>query len=65
MQITEALLSELREIRRFVQQVVDRWPNLLAFHFTLHSVKHRGVDTTDLVGDKRWRTIPGGKVFSG
>ncbi|HGE5502165.1 TPA: hypothetical protein ACGGC2_004981, partial [Escherichia coli] len=28
MQITEALLSEPGEIRRFVQQAVDHWPNL-------------------------------------
>lgn len=39
MQITEALLSEPGEIRRFVQQAVDHWPNLLAFHFTLHSAE--------------------------
>ncbi|MCK2485369.1 hypothetical protein MLM10_025725, partial [Escherichia coli] len=26
MQITEALLSEPGEIRRFVQQAVDHWP---------------------------------------
>ncbi|MDZ8178041.1 hypothetical protein SM922_00100, partial [Escherichia coli] len=31
MQITEALISEPGEIRRFVQQAVDHWPNLLAF----------------------------------
>ncbi|MBA8400399.1 hypothetical protein [Escherichia coli] len=36
MQITEALLSEPGEIRRFVQQAVDHWPHLLVFHFTLH-----------------------------
>ncbi|HGX4947911.1 TPA: hypothetical protein ACOSST_005101, partial [Escherichia coli] len=30
MQITEALLSAPGEIRRFVQQAVDHWPNLLA-----------------------------------
>ncbi|EPX0662566.1 hypothetical protein ACWV34_005496, partial [Escherichia coli] len=28
MQITEALLSEPGEIRRFVQQAVDHWPHL-------------------------------------
>ncbi|EBS1452007.1 TPA: hypothetical protein ACNJYU_001535 [Salmonella enterica subsp. enterica serovar Newport] len=39
MQITEALLSVPGEIRRFVQQAVDHWPNLLAFHFTLHSAE--------------------------
>lgn len=39
MQITEALLSEPGEIRRFVQQAVDHWPHLLAFHFTLHSAE--------------------------
>ncbi|EFJ2722879.1 hypothetical protein AAB230_004703 [Escherichia coli] len=36
MQITEALISEPGDIRRFVQQAVDHWPHLLAFHFTLH-----------------------------
>ena len=39
MQITEALLSEPGEIRRFVQQAVDHWPHLLAVHFTLHSTE--------------------------
>ncbi|EML8817677.1 hypothetical protein WAC06_005066 [Escherichia coli] len=39
MQITEALLSEAGEIRRFVQQAVDHWPHLLAIHFTLHSTR--------------------------
>ncbi len=39
MQITEALLSEPEDIRRFVQQAVDHWPHLLAFHFTLHSAE--------------------------
>ena len=39
MQITKALLSEPEEIRRFVQQAVDHWPHLLAFHFTLHSAE--------------------------
>lgn len=39
MQITEALLSAPGEIRRFVQQGVDHWPRLLAFHFTLHSAE--------------------------
>nr|WP_250668110.1 hypothetical protein [Escherichia coli] len=39
MQITEALLSEPGEIRRFVQQAVDHWPYLLAFHFTLDSAE--------------------------
>ncbi|MFK3810641.1 hypothetical protein ACI1VO_28205, partial [Escherichia coli] len=39
MQITEALLSEPGEIRRFVQQAVDHWPRLLAVHFTLHSAE--------------------------
>ena len=39
MQITEALLSEPGDIRRFIQQAVDHWPNLLAFHFTLHSAE--------------------------
>ncbi|HAZ4105574.1 TPA: hypothetical protein J0746_002453 [Escherichia coli] len=38
-QITEALLSEPGEIRRFVQQAVDHWPHLLAIHFTLHSTR--------------------------
>ena len=38
-QITEALLSAPGEIRRFVQQGVDHWPHLLAFHFTLHSAE--------------------------
>ncbi|EFM6472242.1 TPA: hypothetical protein L7272_003543 [Escherichia coli] len=35
MQITKALISEPGDIRRFVQQAVDHWPNLLAVHFTL------------------------------
>ena len=39
MQITEALLSEPGEIRRFVQQAVDHRPHLLAIHFTLHSTE--------------------------
>ena len=39
MQITEALLSEPGDIWRFVQQAVDHWPRLLAFHFTLHSAE--------------------------
>ncbi|HHN9630168.1 TPA: hypothetical protein ACP9C2_003010 [Escherichia coli] len=39
MQITEALISEAGEIRRFVQQAVDHWPHLLAFYFTLHSAE--------------------------
>ncbi len=39
MQITEVLLSEPGDIRRFVQQVVDHWPRLLAVHFTLHSAE--------------------------
>ncbi|HFT5322419.1 TPA: hypothetical protein ACGSYF_003025 [Escherichia coli] len=39
MQITEALISEPGDIRRFVQQAVDHWPNLLAFHFTFHSAE--------------------------
>ncbi|EMQ8411627.1 TPA: hypothetical protein L7312_004782 [Escherichia coli] len=39
MQITEALISEPGEIRRFVQQAVDHWPRLLAIHFTLHSTE--------------------------
>ncbi|WP_368669210.1 hypothetical protein [Escherichia coli] len=26
-------------MRRFVQQAVDHWPNLLAFHFTFHSTE--------------------------
>ncbi len=39
MQITEALLSEPGEIRRFVQQAVDHWPRLQAFHFTFHSAE--------------------------
>ena len=39
MQITEALLSEPGDIRRFIQQAVDHWPHLLAFHFTLHSAE--------------------------
>lgn len=39
MQITKALISELGDIRRFVQQAVDHWPNLLAFHFTLYSAE--------------------------
>ena len=38
-QITEALISEPGDIRRFVQQAVDHWPNLLAFHFTLYSAE--------------------------
>jgi hypothetical protein len=38
-QITEALLSEPGDIRRFVQQAVDHWPHLLAVHFTLHSAE--------------------------
>ncbi|MEB7742290.1 hypothetical protein NGB58_24375 [Escherichia coli] len=39
MQITEALISEPGDIRRFVQQAVDHWPHLLAVHFTLHSTE--------------------------
>ena len=39
MQITEALISEPGEIRRFVQQAVDHWPHLLAVHFTLDSAE--------------------------
>ncbi|MDS1619914.1 hypothetical protein [Escherichia coli] len=39
MQITEALISEPGDIRRFIQQAVDHWPYLLAFHFTLHSTE--------------------------
>ena len=39
MQITEALISEPGDIRRFVQQAVDHWPNLLAVHFTLDSAE--------------------------
>ncbi|MBB9855844.1 hypothetical protein FSI66_024310 [Escherichia coli] len=39
MQITEALLSEPGDIRRFIQQAVDHWPRLLVFHFTLHSAE--------------------------
>ncbi|MBS8646687.1 hypothetical protein ACGI40_22500 [Escherichia coli] len=39
MQITEALISEAGDIQRFIQQAVDHWPNLLAFHFTLHSAE--------------------------
>lgn len=36
-QITEALLAEPGDIRRFVQQAVDHRSHLLAVHFTLHS----------------------------
>ncbi|GDO98299.1 hypothetical protein [Escherichia coli] len=39
MQITEALISEPEDIRRFVQQAVDHWPRRLAVHFTLHSAE--------------------------
>ncbi|HIA4129770.1 TPA: hypothetical protein ACWQDF_005198, partial [Escherichia coli] len=39
MQITEALLAEPGDIRRFIQQAVDYWPRLLAVHFTLHSTE--------------------------
>ena len=39
MQITKALISEPGDIRRVVQQAVDHWPNLLAFHFTLYSAE--------------------------
>ncbi|EOU6726051.1 hypothetical protein ACN63T_004926 [Escherichia coli] len=39
MQITEALISEPGDIRRFVQQAVDHWPNLLAVRFTLDSAE--------------------------
>lgn len=39
MQITEALISEPGDIRRFVQQAVDHWPHLLAFRFTLRSAE--------------------------
>ena len=39
MQITEALLAEPGDIRRFIQQAVDYWPRLLAAHFTLHSTE--------------------------
>ena len=38
-QITEALLAEPGDIRRFIQQAVDHWPRLLAVHFTLHSAE--------------------------
>ena len=38
-QITETVLSEPVEIRRFIQQAVDHWPRLLAVHFTLHSAE--------------------------
>ncbi len=38
-QITEALISEPGEIRRFIQQAVDHWPHLLAVHFTLYSAE--------------------------
>ena len=38
-QITEALLAEPGDIRRFIQQAVDYWPRLLAVHFTLHSTE--------------------------
>lgn len=38
-QITEALISEPGDIRRFIQQAVDHWPHLLAFYFTLHSAE--------------------------
>ncbi|MBM2967488.1 hypothetical protein [Escherichia coli] len=38
-QITETVLSEPVEIRRFIQQAVDHWPRLLAVHFTLHSTE--------------------------
>ncbi|WP_433841126.1 hypothetical protein [Escherichia marmotae] len=34
-QITEALLSEPGDIRRFIQQAVDHWPRLLVIHFTV------------------------------
>ncbi|WP_216316046.1 hypothetical protein [Escherichia coli] len=37
--MTKALISEPGDIRRFVQQEVDHWPNLLAFHFTLYSAE--------------------------
>ena len=39
MQITEALISEPGDIRRFIQQAVDHWTHLLAVHFTLHSAE--------------------------
>lgn len=39
MQITEALLAEPGDIRRFIQQAVDYLPRLLAVHFTLHSTE--------------------------
>ncbi|EJN3877018.1 hypothetical protein NP577_005096, partial [Escherichia coli] len=39
MQITEAVLSEPVEIRRFIQQAVDHWPRLLVVHVTLHSTE--------------------------
>ncbi|EID2634039.1 hypothetical protein K8W50_004799 [Escherichia coli] len=39
MQITEALLAEPGDIRRFIQQAVDHWPRLLAVRFTLYSTE--------------------------
>ena len=39
MQITEALISEPGDIRRFIQHAVDHWPRLLAVHFILHSTE--------------------------
>ncbi|MCN2152546.1 hypothetical protein MLF67_23575, partial [Escherichia coli] len=39
MQITEVLISEPGDIRRFIQQAVDHWPRLLAVHFILHSTE--------------------------
>ncbi|EEY3989809.1 hypothetical protein EO013_24875 [Escherichia coli] len=39
MHITEALISEPGDIRRFIQQAVDHWPHLLVFHFILHSTE--------------------------
>ncbi len=39
MQITETLLAEQGDIRRFIQQAVDHLPRLLVIHFMLHSAE--------------------------
>ncbi|MCZ5352111.1 hypothetical protein O5646_05315 [Escherichia coli] len=44
MQITETVLSEPVEIRRFIQQAVDHWPRLLV-PSTSHSIRQKETST--------------------
>ena len=71
MQITEALLAEPGDIRRFIQQAVDYWPRLLAVHFTLHSTEAAGHSRASVTVDEEcsqvvdllqqtWRVISAG-----